>query len=279
MKDIKNLLETKLEHVSGIKKIKGEASTRNFYRVFFGAYTLVAMVYPEPGKAGPEVEKVIKMTGVYKRHCIDVPDIKEIIDGHIILQEDLGDLLAQKVFYSPGVGDPKKILQTVADILMKLKDIPVSDTGAVLDNARMKWEMDFFLTHFAGNYLPASQNPGGRSELRRRLYEMVDCIHPINTFAHRDFHSRNMLIHKDNGRLYLVDFQDSLAASPFYDVVSFAFDSYLDMNMKRNIKALGTFGYQVMERKNLSYKKYIDRTLRHVASNPLSGKFFLSSII
>jgi len=297
---MKDFLETKLRNVKGIKKLRGEASTRVFYRVFFDDYSLVAMVYP--GEKEDEILRIVRLTKVYREHRIDVPEIKEVMDNRIILQEDLGDLLVQKVF-SVSAGDKREnLLKTAADILIRLKGIPVSHTGAVLDTARMKWEMDFFLTHFVANYLRQAKSEDNRQELRERLYCMVEQICPIDTFAHRDFHSRNMLIHR--GSIYLVDFQDSLVAPPYYDLVSFAFDSYLDMGrrraffldclgnrgmpideealyitaLQRNIKALGTFGYQVTVRKNLSYKKYIKRTLRHIVSNPLFERFFHSSM-
>jgi aminoglycoside/choline kinase family phosphotransferase len=287
-----------LKQVNQIKKIRGEASNRTFYRVFFYNYSLVAMVYPKVNRE--EIEKIVKLTDTYLRHRINVPKIEEIIDDRVILQEDLGDLLAQKAFSMFKKQERKKILETVADILIGLKGISVTHTNAVLDIARMKWEMDFFLTHFARNYL--TKDSRVISDHQARLYRMVECIQPINTFAHRDFHSRNMLVHKND--IYLVDFQDSLKASPWYDLVSFAFDCYLDLKsqrqfllaclkergiivdeeqfyiaaLQRNIKALGTFGYQVTIKKNLSYKKYIPRTLRHILSNPLFERFFHPSL-
>ncbi|MGE5342851.1 MAG: phosphotransferase [Candidatus Omnitrophota bacterium] len=300
MTDIKTYVESKLNHVQRITKIKGEASTRNFFRIVRDTHSLVAMVYPESPNALSEIRRILHLTSVYREHAIRVPEIKDVLDDRILLQEDLGDVLAQRVFYAKGFGDPKNVLLETADILLKLKAIPVCHTASTLDQARMKWEMDFFITHFATPYLPIAQTPDGRSDLQAYLYTLVDRIHPIDTFAHRDFHSRNMLLHPDNGRLYLVDFQDSLVASPYYDLVSFAFDSYLDLNsrraflldtlrergmkidsdllyaaaLQRNIKALGTFGFQVGVRKNLSYKKYIPRTLRHIRSNPLLEKGF-----
>jgi aminoglycoside/choline kinase family phosphotransferase len=294
--NLKHYLGTKLKGVKGIKKIRGEASTRVFYRVFFDDYSLVAMVYP--GENKEEISRIVKLTGVYKAHHIDVPGIEAVMDNRVILQEDLGDLSAQRAFSIFKKEERKKLLETAADILIRLKGIAPSHTGAVLDTARMKWEMDFFLTHFAPGYLSYGNNKNALQELRGRLYRMVEQIRPIDTFAHRDYHSRNMLIYR--GGIYLVDFQDSLVASPYYDVVSFAFDSYLDLKsrraflldylrergmvidgdllyitaLQRNIKALGTFAYQVMVRRNLSYKRYINRTLRHIVSNPLSGRFF-----
>ena len=300
MKEIKTLIESKIKNVIGIKKIKGEASTRNFFRIFRENGTLIAMVYPEKESAQPEIDKVVNQTAVYRKYLIPVPAIEEVIEGQIVIQEDLGDLLVQKVFYTPGIDDIGRILKKVADILLKLKEIPVSNTKAVLDTARMKWEMGFFLEHFASNYLVNAQSEEGRSELKERLFAMVDRVKPIETFAHRDFHSRNMLLHPVNMEVYMVDYQDSLVASLYYDLVSFMNDSYLELKSKkkvlldylrekgmvidedlmyitaleRNIKALGTFGYQVIVRKNLSYKKYIVRTLRHVLGNPLFGTFF-----
>lgn len=294
MENVKEYLKTRLKHTSQIKKIRGEASNRTFYRVFFNNYSLVAMVYPTVNR--DEIEKIVKLTNTYLQHRINVPKIEEIIDDRVILQEDLGDLLAQKAFSMFKKHERKKILETVADILIRLKGVSIINTNAVLDTARMKWEMDFFLTHFARNY--STKESQGIKDLQARLYCMVERIQPINTFAHRDFHSRNMLVHKDD--IYLVDFQDSLKASPWYDLVSFAFDCYLDLKsqrqflldclkergmsgdeeqfyitaLQRNIKALGTFGYQVSVKKNLSYKKYIPRTLRHILSNPLFNRFF-----
>ncbi|MFC2146504.1 phosphotransferase, partial [Acidobacteriota bacterium] len=290
---MKEYLKTRLKHTTQIKKIRGEASNRAFYRVFFNNYSLVAMVYPTVNHE--EIEKIVKLTDTYLKHRINVPKIKEIIDDRVILQEDLGDLLAQKAFSMFKKQERKKVLETVADILIRLKGVSATYTNAILDTARMKWEMDFFLTHFAREYLTKESHT--IKDLQARLYRMVERIQPINTFAHRDFHSRNMLVHKND--IYLVDFQDSLNASPWYDLVSFAFDCYLDLKsqrefllnclkergmkvdeeqfyitaLQRNIKALGTFGYQVTIKKNLSYKKYIPRTLRHILSNPIFNKF------
>jgi aminoglycoside/choline kinase family phosphotransferase len=39
------------------------------------------------------------------------------------------------------------------------------------------------------------------------------------------------------------------------------------MALQRNLKALGTFGYQTAARRNPVYIQYIPRTLRHVRTN------------
>jgi len=251
------------------------------------------MVYPEENKE--ETERIARLTSLYNEYGLKVPAIKEIIDHRIILQQDLGKIRAQKAF-SWLLGEERaKALEKISRITMQLARIPLEHTAAVLDTARMKWEMDFFVSHFAGNFASPRVN---LEELRHCLHAMVETIGPVNTFAHRDFHTRNMLFYKDD--IYLVDFQDSLRAPAFYDPVSIAFDAYLDLKLlrpffidclgkngmimdeeqfyltalQRNIKALGTFGYQVIVKKNLNYEKYINRTVGYVLENPLFDRFF-----
>jgi hypothetical protein len=105
------------------------------------------------------------------------------------------------------------------------------------------------------------------------------------------------------GRLYIIDFQDARMGPDTYDLVSLLRDSYLDlpeetvdeltshfltlsasggptagarqefrrrfdvMALQRNLKALGTFGFQTAARGNPVYIQYIPRTLRYVRMN------------
>src|SRR4026209_2198282 len=101
------------------------------------------------------------------------------------------------------------------------------------------------------------------------------------------------------GRLYIIDFQDARMGPDTYDLVSLLRDSYVDlpeetvseqlayylalsgrsgeekqfrqrfdvMALQRNLKALGTFGYQTSARRNPVYIQYIPRTLRYVRDN------------
>ena len=44
------------------------------------------------------------------------------------------------------------------------------------------------------------------------------------------------------------------------------------MALQRNLKALGTFGYQTSTRRNPVYIQYIPRTIRHVQKNLMSNR-------
>ena len=113
-----------------------------------------------------------------------------------------------------------------------------------------------------------------------------------------------------DGRLYLIDFQDARLGPDTYDLVSLLRDSYVDLNdlevddliayflalkkttpaqsaefrrrfdlmaLQRNLKALGTFGYQTTTRGNTVYIQYIPRTLRYVRTNLLKYERFEAS--
>lgn len=283
----------KFKGVERVKKIRAEASLRSFYRIHFPRYSVVAMVYP--GAAEDEIQRISYLTSLYLQAGIAVPKILDIFDNRIVVQEDLGDDLAQRVFTKLGNRERERFLRQVGKILLLLKEIPIHHVSQTLDHPRLKWEMDFFLEHFAKNMM---KNRYLNDSLRESLYRLVEKIADISFFAHRDFHSRNMLLMND--RLYLVDFQDSLVAPPLYDLVSFLFDAYLSMGdfshlllsqlkkggldidddqfwltaLQRNIKALGTFGHQIMVRKKLQYKKYIQRTIGHIGGNRLASDYF-----
>ena len=294
---MKSYLKTRLAKYRKITKLPGEASVRSFFRVYTDSSTVVAMVYPSENRA--EIERIVKLTSLYLERGIPVPEIYDVIDHRIVMQEDLGDHLVQTLL-KPSRGEVfQQLMQHIQSLLLKLVKIPPAVTPFHLDKGRMKWEMDFFLTYFAKNLLPQGTY---ESRWKESLYRLVEAIDQEDTFAHRDFHSRNMLYH--GNKVYLVDLQDSLQAPRHYDLVSFLYDSYADIKgererflnhlkeagmaidreqfyltaLQRNIKALGTFGNQITVHNNLSYKKYIRRTLRHIQSNPFHTTFIPNSL-
>jgi aminoglycoside/choline kinase family phosphotransferase len=266
-----------------LQKIRSEASRRSFFRIRRGNGTFVAMVYPEPERA--EVERFCAVQKIYRERGLRVPRIHEVLADQVVIQEDVGDLLLQRAWHS---GSPKlrlRWLDQCRETLGGLAAVPGRFAAARLDRARLTWEMDFFVSHFFPRF---PVRPLSDEGLRAQLQHLVESLAPEDTFAHRDFHSRNLLVL--GGEIVMVDFQDSLVASRYYDLVSLAFDSYLDLGpargrlfphlaawgddrelrqvrltaLQRNIKALGTFAYQTYERRHPAYARYIPRTIRYI---------------
>src|SRR5262245_25136692 len=168
------------------------------------------------------------------------------------------------------------------------------------DVEKLTWELEFFTKNFVSGYRGVTLSPAERSALGEEWAAMVeDLAAEPRVLCHRDYHSRNLMLRE--GSLYIIDFQDARMGPDTYDLVSLLRDSYVDiserelddliayflalsrgapdgdaaefrrrfdlMALQRNLKALGTFGYQTITRANPVYIQYMPRTLRYARSN------------
>jgi N-acetylmuramate 1-kinase len=170
--------------------------------------------------------------------------------------------------------------------------------GISFDVEKLSWELEFFTKHFLEAYRGVMLGDAQRQALREEFGVIVrELASEPPVLCHRDYHSRNLMLHES--QLYIIDFQDARMGPDTYDLVSLLRDSYVDlpeqtvdeliayflalkgvtgpatdfrqrfdvMALQRNLKALGTFGYQTTARRNPVYIQYIPRTLRYVRSN------------
>jgi len=169
------------------------------------------------------------------------------------------------------------------------------------DVEKLTWELQFFVKHFLDAYRGASLSPAELEALSAEFAAIVEELAAeLRVLCHRDYHSRNLMLHENN--LYIIDFQDARLGPDTYDLVSLLRDSYVDftepqveelvafflalrgawgsaadphefrrrfdvMAVQRNIKALGTFGFQTTSRGNPVYIQYIPRALNYVRAN------------
>jgi hypothetical protein len=168
------------------------------------------------------------------------------------------------------------------------------------DVEKLTWELDFFLRHFVEGYRAAALTAADREALTEEWSAIAgELSAEPRVLCHRDYHSRNLMLH--DGRLFIIDFQDARMGPDTYDLVSLLRDSYVDiadreldeliayflalkgcqgpsdaaefrrrfdlMAVQRNLKALGTFGYQTITRGNPVYIQYIPRTLNYARAN------------
>ncbi|HEX5110965.1 MAG TPA: phosphotransferase [Vicinamibacterales bacterium] len=175
--------------------------------------------------------------------------------------------------------------------------------GIAFDEEKLTWELQFFTKHFLEAYRGASLTAAEREALAAEYAVIVgELAAEPRVLCHRDYHSRNLMLH--DGQLHIIDFQDARMGPDTYDLASLLRDSYVDfteaqvdeliafflalrgsrgaasasdgrefrrrfdlMSLQRNIKALGTFGYQTTTRVNTVYIQYIPRTLSYVRAN------------
>src|SRR2546427_1483364 len=164
--------------------------------------------------------------------------------------------------------------------------------------------MNCFTKHFLEGYRGDLLSDGEREALAREYASIVnELAAEPRVLCHRDYHSRNLMLHE--GNLYIIDFQDARLGPDTYDLVSLLRDSYVDfteaqieeliafflamrghtgqsdsaadrqefrrrfdlMALQRNLKALGTFGFQTTSRGNPVYIQYMPRTLHYARTN------------
>ena len=217
--------------------------------------------------------------------------------GDVTLQAHLGGLSAAERAkrYREAVGLIVRLQQRGAE----LASPEYPPYGVAFDHDKLTWELEFFVRHFLLAYRGALPDDAVREALRAEWTSIVDELaSEPRVLCHRDYHSRNLMWH--DGALYVIDFQDARMGPDTYDLVSLLRDSYVDlpdaavddlidyyfaltrgaaaspdesrefrrrfdlMALQRNLKALGTFGYQTTTRANPVYMQYVPRTLAYV---------------
>lgn len=282
-----------------------DASTRNYFRVPWNSGKAVAAVYPEP--FDPEFHPYLDVTRLFLDNGIPVPEIYAV-EGQsgIIVQEDLGDRQLFKVYDELPEDDCDEYKERAVNLIAQIQKATAVAfekqsiaSRLAFDEAKLSWELDFFMDHFFGSLRKESLRHGEAAELKAELNDIAaELAARPRVLCHRDFHAANLMIDKNN-RLRVVDHQDARMGPVTYDLVSFLLDrrseppslaelrayrlflleerrllglDALDpdefaqefrlMTIQRGLKAIGTFSYQsaVCGRAKV-YEQFIQPTL------------------
>ena len=287
-----------------VAALSGDASTRRYFRLTpkEGRSSIVAL-YPDPfdALATPfyNVGQALIQMG------LPVPKLLDH-DGPLGVyeQEDLGDLTLQHVLADASA--PLKVdlyREAIDEIVLAQREAPKVPQRAVcfhtaFDIEKLSWELHYFEKHFLELHRRVDLSVEDRSKLAEGFHSLAAQIASWpRVLCHRDYHSRNLMQHE--GRLYWIDYQDARMGPATYDLASLLRDSYVNldeefvkdraeefrqkgapeetretfqqrfelMSIQRNLKALGTFGYMAVVRRNPVYLPYIPGTLAHVKRN------------
>jgi aminoglycoside/choline kinase family phosphotransferase len=220
----------------------------------------------------------------------------------IVTLEDLGDTLLETVFLN-GDARAREFYSRAVEILSDMRRRIPEQHGSVpafalaFDMEKLMFEMDFFLEHFVKSLHRARPSARALSKLKAFFTRICGFLADRpRVFTHRDYHSRNLMVRGDE--LVMIDFQDARMGPEQYDLASLIRDSYVAppsemadelieqylqatgrtepharaeflhafdiMSLQRNIKALGTFGYQTAIRGTSRYVDAIPRTASHI---------------
>lgn len=283
------------------RPLKGDAGNRQYLRVDhpqLGTAMLVLYAPVEPDQTD-DAYFDYRALQAYLDPVVRVATTIQFSDeDRAMLVEDLGDrTLEQHLLLHPDeelrwAGEVAEQLATWLGLLTEGAPARAFFMLRKFDQAKFTFEWEYCRRNFFQDFL--------QKDPPRWLDRMMEDIHaslePRARFlAHRDFHVRNLMVHGD--RLVTMDFQDARKAAATYDLASILFDGYWEWSseagallldrvreelgwsesllweelnlsaIQRNLKALGTFGHQLVHRKRAHFAPAIPRTLRHLAEH------------
>jgi N-acetylmuramate 1-kinase len=287
-----------------------DASDRRYFRILLPETpSIVLSLYAAPFDV--RTLPFVNVATLMARMPVPIPAVLGHADDlGVLALQDLGDVTLQAHL---GAASPaqhaalyRQSVALIATLQRRGQELASPEYlpyGIAFDVEKLTWELDFFTKHFLEAYRGITLADDERVALRAEFAGIVEelAAEP-RVLCHRDYHSRNLMLHE--GQLYMIDFQDARMGPDTYDLVSLLRDSYVDlpdqtvdeliayflalkgtpddpdfrrrfnvMALQRNLKALGTFGYQTTARRNPVYIQYIPRTLRYVRRNLALPRF------
>ncbi|MGA9520115.1 MAG: phosphotransferase [Myxococcaceae bacterium] len=225
-----------------VSKLKGEASSRSYYRVGVPPESWVAMVMPpEAAKKSEEASKgeppkelpFVNVHRYLEKLDVRVPRIHRYDEpAGIMIIEDLGDVTFEEALKT---GDAKVLYGRAVDLLARLRfEAERRPDGECLAFARAfdedlyEWELHHFrewgMEIWSGTK-PTDAERAALDRIFRRISQQLAAA--PRDFTHRDYQSRNIMVKGDE--LIVIDFQDALQGPRQYDLVALLRDSYVEL--------------------------------------------------
>jgi aminoglycoside/choline kinase family phosphotransferase len=291
--------------IKTVEPLAGDASVRRFFRLrTHTGDSYVAVSYPPPSNGLHKTH--LAMNEYLKKYRIPVPRILGVHEkGNLLVVEDLGEETleafyarecsrAARTYYKKAI-DLLATLQGAATEKLRPSDVAYK---SVLDEKKFVEELEHTYRYFLCGLLGAKPKPAQKRALEEGFTALARrAAQQPWVLCHRDYHSRNLLV-RDKG-IGVVDYQDARRGPYTYDLASLLRDSYTPLterfrtdmisyflarsknrwngrpvredfeyvSLQRNLKALGTFAYQKVERGTGRYLPYIQPTLKQVWLN------------
>jgi hypothetical protein len=292
---------------SRVVPLTGDASDRKYFRIIPGqGQSIVLALHAGPivfaelpfANVGELMQHIGLPVPTILGHSDELGILALRDLGDVTLQAHLGAASATEhaALYRQAVSFIE-VLQRTGDELKSDRYLPYT---IAFDVEKLTWELEFFTKHFVTGYRGVTLSAPERTALTEEWAAIVEELAgEPRVLCHRDYHSRNLML--SDGSLFIIDFQDARMGPDTYDLASLLRDSYVDitdrdldeliayflalarctpdggaeefrrrfdlMALQRNLKALGTFGYQTTTRANPVYIQYMPRTLRYARTN------------
>jgi aminoglycoside/choline kinase family phosphotransferase len=311
--------------LSKIIPLPGDASNRRYFRLELqgqrDSVILMQLASPEAFKQSEEAVTgtttitelpFINILDHLAKADIPVPALYHYdADAGLLYLEDFGDVTLVQA-YQHGTGQTRQSLYREAIEILAQMQLRASTHHPrclafqrAFDVPLLMWELD----HFVEYGIEARRGPlstADRVTIRKEFQNISELLaSQPKVFAHRDYHSRNLMVRscESRSRLGVIDFQDALLGPSTYDLASLLRDAYVALeeafiedllayyrelmlkqgcptperhelrklfdltSIQRNLKAAGRFVYIDRVKHNSSFLTDIPRTLGYVRRN------------
>ena len=208
--------------------LTGDGSERKFYRVQLRSESLILLsdtTWTSSRDYTPH-QAYLESRGVpVPRFLAEDPKVG------VLLMEDLGDELLQRPVLSASTRKMPlltKAMQVLAELHGKTFPVPASLPcfKRRFDKEKYTQEFEHTWVHLIDGFLGIGPITDKEKKFVQLYCDKIETFQPL-VFCHRDFHTRNILLH--NQSLFLIDFQDARMGPPHYDVASILYDPYVPL--------------------------------------------------
>lgn len=305
-----------------VTRLTGDASTRSYFRLANNSSSVVVAVYGAPfDETEPAADRLarleavspaarlsfandpcahIEVTRLFLEAGLPVPKILKVSGSdRALLIEDVGDTRLQDWLQTCDPTQARRAYEDALGFIVKLQEATERANASesicsrlAFDEAKLRWELDFFSENFFNRYLGLELSPETEAAIQHEFGSICsELAARPRVLVHRDFHARNVMVCGD--AMFIIDHQDARMGPASYDVASLLCDPYaaleqcvrrdlldyfIDAKMKsrmpiedtaafvaeyemmtvqRMLKAIGTYACQAAVMKNSVYLPYI----------------------
>ena len=227
MADRHSLLQHWLTDVFGtsvfnLRPASEDASFRTYHRLFLKNKTFIVMDAPPEHE---DCKSFIKITKKLHACNVNAPVIHNVnIEQGFLLLSDLGDNL-----YLDTLNDGS-IYDLYSDAISSLVGIQnLANVGGLndYDAILLRDETNLFTEWLVEKHLQIELNENQKKDLDKLFSLLIsNAEQQPKVFVHRDFHSRNLMVTKENNP-GIIDYQDAVYGPISYDLVSLLKDCYV----------------------------------------------------
>ena len=203
-----------------------DASIRRYFRLQSDAKSFIAMDAPP---AQIDCLPFVRIAGYFEAMGLNTPRIIEAnLDDGFLLLSDLGtrqylDELLHDMAAAPGLYTDA----LAALLMMQRRGAAFQSLLPPYDDHLLRFELSIFHDWLCGRYLGITFNEDEEQAWQRCCDVLVvNALDQPQVFVHRDYHSRNLMLTRENNP-GILDFQDAVEGPLTYDLVSLLKDCYV----------------------------------------------------